>query len=135
MARMVDGAIVRLKVTHAGHKRAQRLYQMGDCEKCGDLGRDRHHRDGDQMNNVPENVAILCRRCHQREDGRYDALRERALTQARSQADRTHCPRGHAYDAVNTYVHPRSGKRSCRACRRTENGYGRRHDARGGVGA
>lgn len=28
----------------------------------------------------------------------------------------THCPRGHAYDDVNTYVNPR-GERQCRACR------------------
>lgn len=28
----------------------------------------------------------------------------------------THCPAGHPYDAVNTYVH--GGRRSCRACRR-----------------
>lgn len=117
---------MRPKVTHAGHKRAQRRYPMGDCEKCGAPGRDRHHRDGDQMNNEPGNVAILCRRCHQREDGRYEALRERALAQARVQAERTHCPRGHEYDEGNTYVHPRSGKRSCRACRRIEGGYGRR---------
>jgi hypothetical protein len=28
------------------------------------------------------------------------------------------CPAGHAYDAVNTYVHPTSGYRQCRACDR-----------------
>lgn len=28
----------------------------------------------------------------------------------------THCPRGHVYDAMNTYVH--NNKRFCRACRR-----------------
>lgn len=36
---------------------------------------------------------------------------------------RTHCPRGHAYDEVNTYYtapHPRTGRRTacCRACNR-----------------
>lgn len=30
-------------------------------------------------------------------------------------ATRTHCPRGHAYDAVNTYV-TKTGQRQCRAC-------------------
>jgi hypothetical protein len=34
----------------------------------------------------------------------------------------THCPRGHAYDTANTYVH--RGKRFCRACGRE--GYRRR---------
>lgn len=29
---------------------------------------------------------------------------------------RTHCPRDHAYDEANTYVSPRTGRRSCRKC-------------------
>lgn len=28
---------------------------------------------------------------------------------------KTHCPKGHAYDAANTYAHPR-GSRICRLC-------------------
>lgn len=32
-------------------------------------------------------------------------------------ASKTHCPRNHPYDEVNTYVDGR-GRRSCRACRR-----------------
>lgn len=31
---------------------------------------------------------------------------------------KTHCPRGHAYDAENTYTDPRIGARHCRACKR-----------------
>lgn len=31
---------------------------------------------------------------------------------------KTHCPRGHEYDEVNTYVHPHNSKRRCRACDR-----------------
>lgn len=30
--------------------------------------------------------------------------------------DKTHCPQGHAYDKVNTYVTP-GGKRHCRTCK------------------
>lgn len=30
---------------------------------------------------------------------------------------RTHCRRGHAWTAKNTYVNPGDGARSCRACR------------------
>ena len=30
----------------------------------------------------------------------------------------THCPQGHAYDALNTYVRPRGGTRDCRTCHR-----------------
>jgi hypothetical protein len=36
------------------------------------------------------------------------------------QAAKTHCPAGHPYDAVNTYVYARSDggvERHCRACR------------------
>jgi hypothetical protein len=28
----------------------------------------------------------------------------------------THCPKGHAFDEVNTYVHAKSGKRMCKTC-------------------
>lgn len=31
---------------------------------------------------------------------------------------KTHCPRGHPYDAVNTYLTPRTGLRHCRECKR-----------------
>lgn len=31
--------------------------------------------------------------------------------------NRTHCPHGHPYDEINTYVFP-NGRRSCRICRR-----------------
>lgn len=31
----------------------------------------------------------------------------------------THCPKGHAYDAENTYRHPRNGGRGCLTCRRS----------------
>jgi len=34
----------------------------------------------------------------------------------RGQAVKTHCPAGHAYDHVNTYVTPK-GHRDCRMCR------------------
>lgn len=33
-------------------------------------------------------------------------------------ADLTHCPRGHEFTAANTYTHPKTGKRKCRACKR-----------------
>jgi formylmethanofuran dehydrogenase subunit E len=108
---------------HTGHQRAQRLFPMKACENCGSAGRDRHHRDGNTLNNDPANIAILCRRCHQAEDGRLDGLRQRAAAQAAAQAARTHCPRGHEYSAENTYVSPQ-GRRACRACRRVPGGYG-----------
>jgi integrase len=40
---------------------------------------------------------------------------------------KTHCPRGHEYDAVNTYIGPSSGKRYCRTCRADNYAEGRRN--------
>lgn len=50
---------------HTGHRRAQTLYPApGACEQCGDQAGDRHHRDGNPLNNHPDNVAFMCRSCH-----------------------------------------------------------------------
>jgi hypothetical protein len=38
-------------------------------------------------------------------------------TLAAKNAAKTHCPKGHPYDAANTYT-TRAGKRQCRACSR-----------------
>ena len=32
---------------------------------------------------------------------------------------KTHCPHGHPYDEANTYIHPTSGGRICRICKRS----------------
>lgn len=52
--------------------RARRLYSLAGvvCEDCGQPAVDRHHKDGDTGNNIPENIACLCRRCHMARDGR-----------------------------------------------------------------
>ena len=54
--------------------RARRKFKLGPCIDCGKPGTDRHHIDGDPGNNAASNVAILCRRCHMKQDGRIDAL-------------------------------------------------------------
>lgn len=54
-----------------------------------------------------------------------NALRSPLL--GRFQRSKTHCPQGHAYDEVNTYVH--GGKRSCRTCM-SERGAARRASRR-----
>jgi hypothetical protein len=41
----------------------------------------------------------------------------RGKARGEQQRAKTHCPRGHVYDAVNTYIDPH-GRRNCRACRR-----------------
>lgn len=46
---------------------------------------------------------------------RANTLRGNTISGAN--ARKTHCPQGHPYDEVNTYVQPKTGKRSCRACK------------------
>jgi hypothetical protein len=50
------------------------------------------------------------------EHGRIGGQRRGALQKAK-----THCPRGHAYTEENTYIHPSSGSKMCRICKRASN--------------
>lgn len=58
----------------SGRDRCRALYPspLGTCEGdgCEREAVDRHHVDGDTRNNDRSNVAFLCRRCHQKIDGR-----------------------------------------------------------------
>lgn len=49
-----------------------------------------------------------------------DNMRDRRDRGNHPHANRTHCPKGHVYDAANTYVNKR-GERQCRACSRARN--------------
>lgn len=61
----------------AGHARCRRLYpNIGPCTRCGSEESERHHIDGDTTNNAPDNIEILCRRCHMETDGRLDKAKE-----------------------------------------------------------
>lgn len=60
----------------SGRDRARRWYPMGKCIRCGRDGKDRHHKNGDTLNNDPSNIEILCRRCHTTVDGRAAQLAE-----------------------------------------------------------
>lgn len=55
-------------------RRAANPKVWGPCELCGAKGVDRHHKDGNPGNNVPENLQVLCRRCHMKVDGRLGRL-------------------------------------------------------------
>ena len=39
-------------------------------------------------------------------------------------AKKTHCPQGHPYDGINTYIHPSTGYRHCRECKRVRDRVG-----------
>ena len=48
-----------------GRKRAQRKYTLTACVDCGEKKfLQRHHKDGNPLNNSSENIKILCRSCH-----------------------------------------------------------------------
>lgn len=54
-----------------GRKRALRTYvDIGPCVQCGATRAERHHKDDNTANNAPDNIEILCRRCHMMADGR-----------------------------------------------------------------
>ncbi len=58
-------AVAELGATfEAGRQRARRIYRGPlSCEVCG-APAERHHRDGNPVNNEPENIAFLCRKHH-----------------------------------------------------------------------
>ena len=61
----------------SGRSRALRKFTAKSCEKCGrkdDL--ERHHVDGNTLNNNATNITILCPRCHMTIDGRLKRLKE-----------------------------------------------------------
>lgn len=63
-----------------GRQRAQAIYDAVACASCGrtDVRLERHHRDGNPLNNAPDNVIVLCTRCHMKEDGRLAIAKQRA---------------------------------------------------------
>lgn len=55
-----------------GRARARRKFKLGSCAwpGCDEPAHDRHHKDGNTLNNDPSNVAGLCQRHHMEGDGR-----------------------------------------------------------------
>ena len=52
----------------AAHSVARSLVPMGPCNRCGkQSARDVHHKDGNHLNNSPENLERICRSCHNQE--------------------------------------------------------------------
>ena len=62
----------------SGRSRALRAFiAPQNCQSCGAKGRiDRHHCDGNTLNNSAENIQFLCRLCHMIVDGRMENLQE-----------------------------------------------------------
>lgn len=65
--------------------RAWRRFSLGPCERCGNPGTDRHHRNGN-LDDLRD-IAILCRRCHMQSDGRLERLKSIASSYKRRRSD------------------------------------------------
>lgn len=55
-----------LTTPNSGRRQAQKLYVAKICERCTATNRklERHHKNGDPLDNRPENIEILCTKCH-----------------------------------------------------------------------
>lgn len=69
------------------------------------------HNDGDPANNAAANL---------RWDSASANARDRRRHGTDHHASKTHCSRGHEYDAVNTYL-TKQGARACRTCTSAHN--------------
>lgn len=68
-----------------GNERARSWYKESiPCQKCGNQKAERHHKDGNPLNNHPVNIIFLCRRHHMEADGRLSRLIQRNLKGASS---------------------------------------------------
>lgn len=67
------------------------------------------HLDGDPGRNTPDNLAW---------GTQVENAQDRIRHGRNEKANATRCPRGHAYDEVNTYLRPDGKGRDCRECRR-----------------
>jgi hypothetical protein len=64
------------------------------CERCGTQpATERHHKDGNPLNNDSKNIQGVCNRCHQIIDGRLEKLK---LRMKKFNADRWTDPENHA---------------------------------------
>lgn len=56
--------MVKSPSVQCGNAWARNHFPLRDCDGCGATRTERHHVDGNPMNNDGANIAILCRKCH-----------------------------------------------------------------------
>jgi hypothetical protein len=113
----------------SARERARTRFAAKICSKCGSRKKvERHHIDSNPFNNEPENIAVLCRRCHMDSDGRMEAIRKRtpenllkAITvRKRSKGlpgpRKRHCKRGHPLIEENIVFTNKGKVRRCKIC-------------------
>lgn len=100
--------------------------KQGYADFCGPDGLVSAHRWAymDSFGAIPEGLEIdhLCRVRHCVNPGHLEAVTHaenvrRGIAPAAANAAKTHCKRGHPFDAENTYMRL-DGGRTCRACQR-----------------
>lgn len=72
---------------------------------------------GHRLELVANGSRRICRICDRASQRRYRQRLRDAGRIGLPSAAKTHCPRGHVYDELNTYRTPGSGHRLCRTCR------------------
>ena len=111
----------------AGRQRAYRLYpKIGPCRVCGNPKSERHHKDGNTENNVPDNIDILCRKHHMEADGRLarfvaqieETRKAGTIAAAEKRKLQTHCKFNHLLSGENLVITSTTGARGCRECRK-----------------
>jgi hypothetical protein len=68
----------------AGNLRAWKWHELQPCEVCASEKSERHHRDGNPLNNSRENIMFLCRKHHMIEDGRMERWLEQNASRSKA---------------------------------------------------
>ena len=107
----------------SGRSRALRMFpEIGPCVVCGSPRSERHHDDENTLNNSPQNIIPLCRKCHMKRHGRtIEELRRCQAIAAKAAAAAKNaqacCKRGHLLSGDNLF-RTSEGKRGCKECRK-----------------
>lgn len=101
---------LRATLYHQG-RWTRRVHQLVAAAFLGPRpeGMEVRHLDGDRKRNVPGNLAYGTHAENVRDQVTHGTARN-------GRAERTHCPRGHAYTPENTYLNGSTRKRSCKTC-------------------
>lgn len=97
------------------------------CQVSGDahyMRQRTHCKNGHRWNKVntywTKSGTRQCRACRRAAVAAWYKVNHTPSDQPHYNSTKTHCVRGHPFDSVNTYIHPKTGKRQCRACKKAE---------------
>lgn len=67
-----------------GRSRAKKMYPLKPCKICGSKKSERHHKDGNPINNSPQNIMFVCRKHHVVFDDRIEKATQARLASSRN---------------------------------------------------